>query len=191
MTKAVIALVGLAACSSAMAQVPIPPHASTYNGFSRGYNFTANTSFVITQLALPTEAFQAGDTASYMVRVNGAEALRSVGNAGAIATNVAIASGDIVDIIGNWSPAVTGNFSAHNSYTASMASFNTTIEGVAHSIRRTGWQWDIGDPGYLSGAYLTPTSGAMGRIFMFTAVPTPGTLALVGAGGLLALRRRR
>lgn len=157
--------------TTGLGQIPIPPHASIYNGFSRGFNFTANTDFFINQLDLPLDAQQAGDTASYLVRVNSVEVLRSVGNAGAISTNIQISTGDIVDIIGNWSPAATNNFSAHNSY-GSGAPYATTIEGVAHTLNRTGWQWDIGDASYLSGAYLAAGSGSIGRVLVYTNPPS-------------------
>lgn len=170
--------------STAVAQVTIPPHASTYNGYSRGYYFVAQTSFIISQLQLPPEAFQAGDTGSFLVRVNGTTALRSVGVAGGVINpNLLINNGDAVDIIGNWSPAVTGNFTAHNSYTASMTNFVTNIEGVPHTIQRNGWQWDIGDANWATAPYLPPTTGAMGRILMTTA-PLAGFASAVpyGAG---------
>lgn len=153
--------------STALAQIPIPGHSSSYTGYSRGFNFTSNTNFVITQLDLPLDAYQAGDTASYMIRVNGVEVLRSVGNAGAIGASILISPGDVVDVIGNWSPAATGSFTAHNSY-GSSAPYNTTIEGVAHVLNRMGWQWDIGDPAYMSGSPLTPGSGSIGRVFVYT-----------------------
>ena len=110
------ALVGAALLAgAAVAQVAIPPHASVYNGYSRGFNFTAQTSFFITALDLPLDAKQAGDTASYLVRINGVVAQWSIGNAGLIATSLPVVTGDVVDIIGNWSPAAAGNFTAHNS----------------------------------------------------------------------------
>jgi hypothetical protein len=155
--------------SPLVCQVQIPPHASVYNGYSRGYQFNANVAFGITQLTLPTEAFQTGDTGSFLVRVNGTVVLRSVGNAsGTIYPNILVSSGQSVDIIANWSPVTTGNFTAHNSY-GSSAPYNTMIEGVPHVLNRTGWQWDIGDPAWMSGAYLTPTSGSIGRVFLHTA----------------------
>ncbi len=172
---------------AAVAQVGIPPHASIYNGFSRGFNFTSSIPFIITQLDLPLDAFQAGDTASYLVRVNGATALWSIGNAGPISPGLLINPGDVVDIIGNWSPAATTNFTAHNSY-GSTAPYATTIEGVPHTLNRTGWQWDIGAPTWVStgatGAYLPPTSGSIGRVLVYTA-PVAGTIATntsLGAG---------
>ncbi|MDO8349321.1 MAG: hypothetical protein Q7T30_03720 [Planctomycetota bacterium] len=150
-------------------QVPIPPHANPYTGFSRGFHFTANTNFNIVQLGLPLDAFVAGDTAGFLVRVNGAVVLHSIGNVGpAIVTSIPVALGDVVDVIGNWSPAVPGTLTAHNSYSASMVSFATTIEGVAHTLVRTGWQWDIGAAGYAAGSYLAPTTGQIGRVSMYT-----------------------
>ncbi|HZN38599.1 MAG TPA: hypothetical protein VFD82_07335 [Planctomycetota bacterium] len=169
--------------SVALSQVAIPPHSATYNGFSRGFYFVAQTPFFITQLELPTNAQQAGDTASFLVRINGAVALHSVGNVGpSIPTCLPVQINDQVDVIGNWSPAVPGNFTAHNSYTASMTSFATTIEGVPHTIQRVGWQWDIGVTP-LTGPYLPPTTGQMGRVLMYTsAVATCATNTTLGVG---------
>lgn len=171
----------LATSLAAQNLVPIPAHAVVYNGYSRGFNFTANTTFEITQLDLPVDAFQAGDTAGYLVMVNGVQALHSVGNVGPIATNILISNGDVVDVIGNWSPAVPGNFTAHNSY-GGPTPYATTIEGVAHTLNRVGWQWDIGDPA-LGGAILAPGAGSMGRIEMYTTTPTgTATKATYGEG---------
>jgi len=158
--------------SAAICQVTIPPHASTYNGFSRGFNFTAQNNFLINQLELPLNAQQVGDTASFLVRINGAVAFYSTGTTGpTVATSLVINPGDVVDVIGNWSPAVPGNFTAHNSY-GNTTPYATTIEGVPHTLNRTGWQWDIGDPLYTSGTYLAPVAGQMGRILMYTSPPS-------------------
>lgn len=165
------AAVALLLASTALCQVTIPPHASIYNGYSRGFNFTANTNFIITQLDLPVDAFQAGDTAGYLVRINGNVALYSTGNAGAVSASLLVNTGDVVDVIGNWSPAAPGSFTAHNSY-GSGAPYSTVIEGVPHTLNRTGWQWDIGDPLYTSGSYLAPTSGSLGRVLMYTSPPS-------------------
>jgi hypothetical protein len=166
-----LATIALAITGTAVAQVALPPHASTYNGFTRGYNFVAQTSFVIVALDLPTNAFQPGDTAGYLVRINGATALWSIGNPGLISTVIPVTVGDNVDVMGNWSPAVTNNFTAHNSY--GTGPFATTIEGVPHTLTRCGWQWDIGSPAWVStggtGTYLAPTSGQLGRVLMYTA----------------------
>ncbi|MFN7670277.1 MAG: hypothetical protein ACK5S5_07495 [Planctomycetota bacterium] len=183
-----IAAIAAIAASPLRAQttVPLPPHASVYAGYTRGLQFIAQTGCHITALALPPDARQAGDTASYLVRVNGAVALRSVGNQGAIATSIAIAPGDVVDVLGNWSPASAGNFTARNSYGpstpgAGAAPYTVAIAGVPHVLYRCGWQWDIGDPawtpGGATGAYMPPASGQLGRVLVTTS-PTPaGVLA--------------
>jgi hypothetical protein len=181
-------LVATLLAGTAIGQVALPPHASVYNGYSRGFNFTSSIPFFIVQLDLPLDAFQAGDTASYLVRINGATALHSVGNAGAIATNIAVLPGDVVDVIANWSPAAAGNFTAHNSY--GTGPFATTIEGVPHTLTRTGWQWDIGAPGWVdtgaTGTYLAPVAGQLGRVNMFTSTGGSGSVlatnTVVGQG---------
>ena len=169
-------LSALAACalaSAAVAQIPIPipPHASVYNGFTRGFTFTAQTPFTITTLDLPVDAFQAGDTAAYLVRVNGVVVHWSRGNAGAVGVAIPVAINDVVDIGGNWSPAAPNNFTAHNSY-GNTAPYATTIHGVPHTLSRSGWQWDIGDPNWVStgatGAFLAPTTGQLGRVLVTT-----------------------
>jgi len=169
--------------SSALCQITIPPHSAIYNGFSRGYNFTAATNFTIARLQLPPEAMQAGDTGSFLVRINGVTTLRTVGVAGdSIFPNISVNNGDVVDIIGNWSPAVTGNFTAHNSYTATGPA-TTTIGGVPHTLTRTGWQWDIGDTAWASGTYLAPVAGQMGRINLYESVlPGIATVTPYGTG---------
>lgn len=173
--------------AAALGQVAIPAHNNVYTGYSRGFNFVAQTQFVIVQLNLPPDAFVTGYTASYLVRINGVVALQSRGNAGALATSLPVSIGDNVDIIGNWSPPTGGSFSASNSYgsgTAGLgaAPYATVIEGVPHTLNRTGWQWDVGDPAWnatgTTGTYLAPTTGQIGRVLMTTS-PTSG-------GGTLA-----
>lgn len=165
-TSAAIAAL-LAVTAFAQNQIPIPAHSSVYNGYSRGFNYTSPTPHVIVGLSLPLDAFQSGDTAAYMVRVNGAVVLYSTGNSGSISPEITIAAGDVVDILGNWSPATPGSFTAHNSY-GSAAPYSSSINGVPVTLNRTGWQWDISDPAYTGGTYLAPTTGSMGRIFVTT-----------------------
>ena len=164
----------------------IPPHGSVYNLLSRGFNFTAATDFLIRQLELPPEAKQAGDTASYLVRKNGAVAFRSIGNTGAVTANVSVNLGDVVDVIGNWSPAAAQYGTAHNSYAVVLSPFITTIQGVPHTFNRMGWQWDIGDPNWTpngsTGAALTPSNGLTGRILMTTGPAFGATNTALGQG---------
>jgi hypothetical protein len=171
---------------AALGQVGIPAHSNVYTGFSRGFNFVAQSSFSIVQLDLPLDAYVAGFTASYLVRINGVTVLHSIGNAGPIAGSVPVQTGDVVDIIGNWSPAGANNATASNSYGsatagAGAAPFATVIEGLPTTLNRTGWQWDIGDPSWVdtgvTGAYLASTSGQIGRVLVTTSSGGGGTLA--------------
>lgn len=174
---AATALLALAASGVAQTgnQVLIPTHNNIYNGFSRGYSFVAGGDFFIQDFELPPDAQQAGDTAGVFVRVNGVNVMASIGNVGPVMTPaggpIQVLTGDIVDVVGNWSPALPGNFTAHNSY-GSSAPFASTIEGVATQLDRTGVQWDIGDPvGGPAGTYLAPTVGSIGRVWMYTTPP--------------------
>ena len=178
--------------STIAAQIVLPPHNNTYNGFTRGYNFISSIPFLITALELPPDAQQMGDTASFLVRINGSTVLHNIGGSNAqIATNIMVNVGDSVDILGNWSPAVANNFSAHNSYTLNynLPGYSTMIQGVPHDLRRAGWQWDIGDPTWVgtgaTGVYVAPAAGQLGRIFIYTAPSGSGTLGtytITGAG---------
>ena len=159
--------------------VAMPPHGTTLNTGSRGFHFTAATDFNIRQLALPPEARQPGDTASYLVRINGAVAFRSIGNAaisgagiaGAVDVNVHVRAGDAVDVLGNWTPAVAGASSARVS-TGPLVPWPATIAGVPHLCERVGWSWDVGDPQWTpngaTGAYLPPGTPGFGRVLMTT-----------------------
>lgn len=155
-------------------QVTLPTHNNVYNGFSRGYSFVANNDFLIQDFELPLDAQQAGDIAGVVVRVNGVQVFYATGGTNAIMTPPApiqVMTGDVVDVVGNWSPVVTSNFSAHNSY-GTGAPFATTIEGVATTLDRTGVQFDINDPGYTGASYINPTTGSIGRVWTYTTPPT-------------------
>ena len=187
-----VAALGLV--SAVSAQIVTHAHGSVYNGYTRGFNFTSSISFNIVGLDLPLDAFQAGDTASYLVQVNGTNVHYSTGNSGLVAVNIPVLPGDVVDILGNWSPVTTGNFTAHNSYGSNLAGagaapFASVIEGVPHTLNRVGWQWDIGDPAYTSGAFLPVTTGSIGRVDVYTATGSGSTLAsntTLGSGCNLA-----
>ena len=178
-----IAIVLAALATSALAQqIPIPAHATVYNGFSRGFGLTATVDFLITNMDLPLDAFQAGDTAAYGVRVNGTVVFHSVGNAGPVSPGLTIFSGDVVEIVGNWSPAAPGNFTAHNSY-GGPAPFASNIIGVAHNLSRAGIQWDIGDlAGSAAAAWFGGLTGSIGRVLV-DAAPLSGTVATVNSQG--------
>jgi hypothetical protein len=177
--------------SVAAAQITIPAHNNVYNGYSRGFGFTAQTAFTIVGLDLPTNAFQAGDTAAYAVRVNGVTMHNSRLNAGPVTVSIPVVPNDIVDIVGNWSPVAAGTFTAHNSYGSGVAGsgaapYATTILGVPHTLMRVGVQNDVGNPLWTVGTgYLAPVNGQIGRIQVYVSGGTGTVLATntsIGAG---------
>jgi hypothetical protein len=194
-TQATCSLAAMAAiASSAIAQgnVSIPPHTTVYNGFSRGFSTLAATNFEITELELPLDAFQATDTSSFLIQVNGIDVYTEFGGTNAIsvpAAPIQVFAGDTVMVVGNWSATPTSNFSAHNSYNSGGAPHATTILGVAHTLDRAGYQCDIGDPASYGGGTanggagsFTGISGSLGRCFV-TVQPGAGVPALVESTG--------
>lgn len=171
--------------SVASAQIAIPPWSGNYTGFTRGFCFTSQntTPFYIVGLDLPLDNYAPGDLASYLVTVNGVTAYYTTGNTGSVGTCIPVNLNDQVFIYGNWTTGTGGNFTAKNSYSASVTGFATTIEGVANTLYRTGWQWDISAPGFVTtGAFGTSlgltTTGQLGRIIV--------TTSSVGCSGVLA-----
>ena len=186
------ACAALFVAATAVAQNPIamPAGTTVYNGFSRGYSFVAPSAFEITSLALPPDAFQVGDTGGYLIEVNGIQALYQVGVAPGLNGDAPVSApggsivclpGDTVMVVGNWSPAVTGNFSAHNSYASGGGTYATNIEGVSTTLNRAGVQWDIGDAGSATAARFTGLTGSFARILAetgpLTVTPVPALVA--------------
>ena len=186
------ACAALFVAATAVAQNPIamPAGTTVYNGFSRGYSFDAPSAFEITSLALPPDAFQAGDTGGYLVEVNGVQGFYQVGVAAGLNGDAPVSvpggsivclPGDTVMVVGNWSPATTGNFSAHNSYASGGGTYATNIEGVSTTLSRAGVQWDIGDAGSATAARFTGVAGSFGRILAetgpLTVTPVPALVA--------------
>lgn len=173
------ACAALFVASAAIAQgnsIAVPAPGSVYNGYSRGFSFVAQSGLEFVTLGLPVDAFQPGDTGSYLVEINGVQAVYQTGVAPGAngeatisipAGTCVIAPGDTVLVVGNWSPATTSNFSAHNSY-GGPAPFATSIEGVASQLDRAGVQWDIGDPGSATAARFTGLAGSIGRVLVET-----------------------
>jgi hypothetical protein len=166
--------------------VAMPPHTANASTGSRGFRFVAAADFVIRQLALPLNAYQPGDTASYLVRVNGAAVWRHVGaGTNPVDAGVLVRSGETVDVLGNWTPPVPGPGSAHVS-TAPSLPWPTVIAGVNHVCQPVGWSWDVGDPAWTpngaTGSFLAPPAApAFGRVLM-TTVPTSRQATSVAVG---------
>jgi|GEM_PF-4203105 len=162
-------------------QVVPPVPSVVYNGFSRGFSYTAISDHFIQDTELDATAFQAGDTGGMRVSVNGVEVFYSVGNAAGPNGNalmtpsapIQVFTGDLVEVVGNWSPALTNNFSAHNSYGTGGGTYATTIEGQSTVLYRAGVQWDIGDAaGYAAAATFNTVAGSIGRSFIYTTPPS-------------------
>ena len=179
-----VALAALAAPAIAQSgtQVVPPAAATVYNGFSRGFSYTAISDHFIQDTELDATAFQAGDTGGVRVSVNGVEVFYSVGNQAGAGGNclmtptggpIQIFTGDLVEVIANWSPATTAQFSAHNSYGTGGGTYTTPIEGQSTILYRAGVQWDIGDTaGYATAATFNTVAGSIGRSFIYTTPPT-------------------
>ena len=191
-TCSIAALAAIASSAIAQGNVTVPAHTSIYNGFSRGFSTVAQFNFEITELEIPTDAFQPTDTASFLIQVNGADVFHNVGGTNAIAVvspPVIVLTGDVVMVIAHWSGTPTSNFSAHNSYAGGAGPYATTILGVAHTLDRAGYQCDIGDAtsyggGTANGGAISfnGIAGSIGRCFV-TAVSSTGwaPASMVGA----------
>ncbi len=197
MKKCLVAAVVVAVASTAASAqtIEVGNHSRTYTGFSRGFSYTANVDHTIIRLEVPPDSFTAGALASYLVGVNGVDAVYSMGNAGAIAVSVNVTAGDEVLILGNWTQGTPSNFSAANSYSDGSAPYASTITGGgfpawAADLYRAGFQYDIGAGTASAASSFTGNSGSFGRIWV-TVVPAPAPLAVLGLGGLVAIRRRR
>src|SRR5690606_30322937 len=110
---ATLTLAALASTAICQTPIGIPAHLSVYTGYTRGLSFTSSVATNITALELPLDAFVAGDTASFLVDINGTTVFTSIGGTAAqVATSLLILPGDLVTVVGNWSPPVPGNFTA-------------------------------------------------------------------------------
>jgi PKD repeat protein len=181
LTQAAVVL-SLSATILAQTPIVIPPHATVYNGYSRGWSMVSPTDFFIQSLELPLDAQQTGDTVSLVVLINGVQAFYSAGTTPAVTTcspPPQVFTGDLVQVIGNWSPAAPAQFTAHNSY-GSTGPFATTVLGQPAQLDRAGWQWDVGDTvGYVAAANFSGLTGSLGRIIA-NVTPPAGIFAGIG-----------
>ena len=201
MTVAAVAL--SMAAPAAAAVIDVGPQVDTFDGWTRGYYFTAPTAFTITGVYVPTDASSANQSIQ-VVRFNSSappifsnttDDFTSLGlwqdNAAAafISADIDVAAGDIIGIYG-WRGET-------NSYGSS--NYLTQIGGYDVTLNRSGFQHSLTNQP--ASAIWSEASGFFGRVqFSYdlggSAVPEPATWAMMiigfaGVGGAIRTRRRQ
>lgn len=124
----------------------LPPQVSTFSGSTRGYWFTAPTSFTITELRVPEDASTA-DQNIEVVKFNSVPPHYSsltndfvslgrwvnVAGSGAITCNITVNSGDIIGVLGDRGTT--------NSYGEKLHA--TSINGHPVTLTRLGMQYAL------------------------------------------------
>jgi hypothetical protein len=197
-TCLIAAVVVAAASTVASAQILVGAHDRIYTGYTRGFSYVANVDQTIILLELPMDASVAGARASIIVDViplvgaSTAHQYLLMPGPSTGPVSILIGAGDTVSVMGSWTDGVPGSFTGRNSYSVEVAPFATTTVPPFFNptLSRAGFQYDIGAGTYSSGAGFTGLTGGFGRIFVYV-IPAPASLALLGLGGLVAVRRRR
>lgn len=160
--------------------MPIPAHGSVYTGYSRGFWFTAPTSFFITGVRVPTDASTA-DQNVFLVRfaapppgLPGTSTYTVLGQwynipgTNVIPCQILVNSGDFIGVIGHRCVLPATNFNAINSYT-STGPAASNILGVPVDLYRLMYQDNIVNivPGLLGSA----ATGQLGRVELYVAPP--------------------
>lgn len=155
-------------------QVPLPPQVTTYEGLTRGYWFTAPTTFVLTGLEVPTDA-STGAQSIAVLKLNAAPpAYPSTTNSfttlflaqnnpstGIIPVNIQINQGDVIGIMG-WRGGT-------NSYGNSP--FNTQILGQNVTFSRFGMQYSL-DTTLPQNVWTETAASSLSRVYMYVSGTT-------------------
>jgi len=152
--------------------MPLPAHASTYTGNSRGLWFTAPTNFTITGIRSPTEIGTGAQTI-HLVKFQSAPPAYSstttafttlfyqsgIAGSNFVSMNITVSTGDIIGVM-----AVRNNGSggSQTSYSSTGSPFTSTIAGVSVLLYRVGWQGNIiNSP---AANFWTEASSSIGRV---------------------------
>ena len=147
---------------SAPETAAMPPQSGTFDGNTRGYFFTAPTSFTMTGVKVLNQNGVFNPIQNYAVmRFDGntpPPALPMTTNAftqlavgldldssGFVPVNIPITAGDVIGVFGNTMPAAGGGI-GFNSY-GNSAPNTTTIGGQVVELERLGMQFNLGSGG--------------------------------------------
>ncbi|MBE0643310.1 MAG: T9SS type A sorting domain-containing protein [Bacteroidetes bacterium] len=171
--------------------MPLPPHSSTYTGYSRGFWFTAPTSFFIEGVRAPTDASASADQNVYIVRFAAAPPALpgtsnytvlgewySVPGTNVIPCHILVNAGDFIGVMGHRGSLPATNFNAINSYSASFTpGYATNILGYPTTLIRLMYQDNILNA-HAQNPPLTPaqmplgtSSGQIGRVELYVGPP--------------------
>ncbi|MDP1727432.1 MAG: T9SS type A sorting domain-containing protein [Bacteroidota bacterium] len=151
--KVLLSLAFTIAIYTGMAQtvIPLPAHASSYSGNTRGMWFTAPVSFTITGLRVPTDV-GTGAQSLHLVRFPTVPPTYSattttfttlyyganIATTTFIPVNITVNAGDVIGVLGARN---NGSGTGLTSYGAAASA--TTIAGASATLYRLGWQGSI------------------------------------------------
>ncbi len=189
----VLVLIGLLGfdASAQVQMMPLPPHSSTYTGYSRGYWFTAPTTFFLEGVRVPTNASSTASQNIYIVRFNapppglpGTSAYTVLGEwytvpgSNIIPCKILINDGDYIGVMGHRGDLPATNFNAINSYSASFTpGYSTNILGYPTTLIRLMFQDNIlnahsqNPPWTPAQMPLGTSSGQIGRVELYCGPP--------------------
>lgn len=206
-TLALLALAGASSMASAQAVTSISGgtqfasyYTATTAGDVVGWRFDVNTSIILTDLGVwnqDTLAGFEGLTSDHMVGLwDSSGNLLTSGVAGPGGNVVgAWTYTDVANVVLNVGERYTigalynaGGVQDNDAYISTPSSI-----GLAAEINATtnGVFPLAADMGFVFPGSDSTNLGRFGPNFLFTAIPTPGSLAVLGLGGLVATRRRR